>query len=213
MSLDDYVEHIEKLDELTEKISQRFKGFTDGIRVVMLIDRGVMNANKGSKRWINKIITHDHDSWISAVRRLLELQYHILNPDVRMYSCINDRKLDQGIKHFQHLQLDVLPEQKLRFYTKINNTFCSALMKPEQKNSRYFLLDVDIPEAKAQCYIDVYEEINKFIADNGIKNILDYDTKKGRHYIVEPFDMRLTQDLKHITVQKDGLLLLHWIKE
>lgn len=209
MSLDDYVEHIEKLDELTEKISQRFKGFTDGIRVVMLIDRGVMNANKGSKRWINKIITHDHDSWISAVRRLLELQYHILNPDVRMYSCINDRKLDQGIKHFQHLQLDVLPEQKLRFYTKINNTFCSALMKPEQKNSRYFLLDVD-QDDKAVAPV---EEVTLFICKNGIKTIANYPTKNGHHFIVEPFDMRLAQNLQYVTVQKDGLLLLHWIKE
>lgn len=194
-------------EALTKDIANRFKDFTDGIRVIMLIDRGVMNANKGSKRWINKIITHDTETWLRAVNKLLELQYHLNDPDIRLYACVNDRKLDKAIQHFQHLQLDVLPEQKLRFYTKINNTFCSALMKPEQKNSRYFLLDVD-QDHKAVAPV---EEITLFICKNGIKTIANYPTKNGHHFIVEPFDIRLSASLQYVTVQKDGLLLLHWL--
>ena len=37
-----------------EELKLRFALFMDVIRIVMLIDRGVMNNNKGSKRWINK---------------------------------------------------------------------------------------------------------------------------------------------------------------
>lgn len=186
------------------EINQKFVHFRNGIRVLMLIDRGVMNANKGSRRWINKIITTDPKSWLNALERLIELQNNIGNPDVRLYGCMNDRKLDRSINMFRHRELDLQPDDKIKFYSKINNTFCSCLMKPENKLSKYMLLDIDVNDTN---------EVDKFVSDNLIQIILTYPSKNGWHYIVNPFNIMLANGYKTFKVLKDGLLLLNWIDE
>jgi len=185
-----------------DQIQNRFTDFKDGVRVIMLIDRGVQNSNKGSKRWINKIITTNPSEWDKAVDKLYDLQLYLENPDIRMYACINDRKIDKAINHFKHRQLDILPEQKLQFYSKINNSFCSSLMKPENKNSKYMLLDVD---SKNQ------DEIDMFLTDHPIGIKLWYQTKNGWHFIVEPFNVTLADGARTFKVIKDGLLLLNYL--
>lgn len=187
-----------------DEINARFAAFRDGIRVVMLIDRGVMNSNKGSKRWINKIITTNEAEWSDAVERLSDLQDHIGNPAIRMYSCINSRNMELAIKDFKHRQLDVQPDMVSRFYAKINNTFCSSLMKPENKATKYFLLDVD-------SKID--NEVDHLLYDHDVELKLSYPTPNGWHHIVEPFNAKLAEGYKTITLIKDGLLLIRHISE
>lgn len=184
-------------------IQNRFRGFMSGIRVVMLIDRGVMNSNKGSKRWINKIITTSDDEWINAVNRLLEMQYYLNEPDIRLYSCLNDRKLDKAIQMFKHKQIDLLPDMKDRFYSRINDSFCSCLMKPENKASKYFMLDIDTKDLT---------EVEDFVSREKIQVIKDYQTKKGWHYIVSPFNVKVAEMYKSFTVNKDAMMLVHYME-
>ncbi len=185
-------------------ITLKCESFCDGFRVVMLIDRGVQNSNKGSRRWINKIITTNRQEWVSAVSKLLYMQEYIGNPDIRLYSCINDRKIDKAINLFQHRQLDLLSDMKAAFYSRINDSFSSCLMKPENKNSKYFLLDVDSKEQ---------EEVDDFIEQNNIQIKLWYETKNGWHFIVDPFNVTLADGAKTFTVNKDGLMLLHYMDD
>lgn len=185
-----------------EEIKHRFKDFMDGVRVVMLIDRGIMNSNKGSKRWINKIITTNPQEFEDAVSKLLALQEYLGNPDIRLYSCVNDRKLKKAINLFNHKQLDILPEQELYFYSHINNSFCSCLMKPENKNSKYFLLDVDTKDTS---------KVDSFLGLHLINPIFIYPSKSGWHYIVRPFNTSLSHD-GAFAIQKDGLLLLNYLE-
>jgi len=193
--------------ECAEIIFKKFEIFTDGIRVLMLIDRGVMNSNKGSRRWINKIITHDKASFQKALIKLLALQYHLNEPSIRLYSCVNDRKLENAIKRFQHCQLDLTKDNYIKFYTNINDEFCSSLMKPEMRKSKYFLLDVDSKSSIAK--FNTYG----FLVKHKIEKVMSYDTKNGFHVITHPFDVRLAQDQKQMTLQKDGLVLLHYLPE
>lgn len=185
-------------------IQNRFKLFMDGVRVVMLIDRGVMNSNKGSKRWINKIITTNQNEWINAVNVLLGLQKHVGNPDIRLYSCLNDRKLDKSIAMFKHKQIDLLDDMKHRFYSKINDSFASCLMKPENKLSKYFMLDIDSKDTK---------EADKFISDNLLQVVHTYPTKNGWHYILEPFNVMLAKGKKTFSVNKDAMLLIKFLED
>jgi len=176
----------------------------DGVRVVMLIDRGIMNSNKGSKRWINKIITSCKDEFIEATFSLMELQDHIGNPNIRLYSCLNDRKIDKAIALFKHKQIDLQDDMKLKFYCKINNSFASCLMQPENKSSKLFLLDADSKE-------DL--EVERFIESYSIVTRKSYPTKNGWHYIVEPFNVKLAENCKTFEVKKDGLILLRYLEE
>src|SRR3982751_6178303 len=139
-------------------IHNRFKDFNSGVRVMMQIDRGVMNSNKGSRRWINKIITTNEAEWINALNRLIGMQYYLNEPDIRLYACLNDRKIDKAIKMFKHKQIDLNEDMKERFYSRINDAFASCLMKPENKNSKYFLLDID---SKEQFEVDDFVKREK----------------------------------------------------
>lgn len=105
--------------------------FTQGVRVLMLIDRGVQNSNKGSKRWINKIISTNSEEFQSAYDKLIALQNHIGIPDIRLYCSINPRKMKSAIKIFKHKQLDLIEDNEVNFYRRINDSFCSCLMQPE----------------------------------------------------------------------------------
>ncbi len=190
------------LESRQQEIIKRHENFRHGVRVMMLIDRGEQNSNKGSKRWINKIITTDENEWDNALLRLLELQHYLKNPDVRLYACVNSRKLDNAIKLFQHRQIDLQDDMKLKFYSKINNTFASCLMKPENKQTKFFMIDIDTKDPL---------EADKFVSDNMIKIIHSYPSKNGWHYICEPFDVRLSNCYRTFTVLKDGVLLLNYL--
>jgi hypothetical protein len=73
-------------------------------------------------------------------------------------------------------------------------------MKPENKETRLFLLDLDITDT---------QEIELFVAQNAIDVKLKYPTKKGYHYITKPFNVKLAEQLTSVTIQKDGLLLIN----
>src|SRR5690348_10102565 len=77
--------------------------FLEGMRVQMLIDRSIGNTNKGSKRWVNKLISYDSTQFIENCRKLLEQMYYFGNPDIRLYSCVNNRYQTKAINRFQHL--------------------------------------------------------------------------------------------------------------
>lgn len=176
--------------------------FKEGINVLMLIDRGVQNSNKGSKRWINKIITSNPLEWKNAYDTLLELQWHLNNPNIRLYQSMNDRKLDSAIKLFKHNIIDVFPENEINFYMKLNDRFCSCLMKPENKKSKWMLLDIDLKDTT---------EVDQFISDNcdQVEVFYKYETINGWHYIVHPFNVSIADGYTTFEVKKDGLMLLN----
>jgi len=177
--------------------------FKQGINVLMLIDRGIQNSNKGSKRWINKIITDSEENWDKAVQKLIELQAHINEPAVRLYSSINPRSLKKGIKTFQHKQLDLTEDNEATFYRRINDSFCSCLMKPENRDRSLFLLDVDSKDtSEADAFL---------ISNSGIMQYYSYPTPNGWHYIVEPFDLRMCEDAETFEVKRDALMLISWV--
>lgn len=177
--------------------------FKEGIRILMLIDRGVQNSNKGSKRWINKIITSDPIEWDDAFETLKELQDHLCNPSIRMYQSLNDRNYNQSIKDFQHSQLDVPNDNIIQFYRKLNNRFCSCLMKPKNKISKLMLLDIDTDDTL---------ELFMFIQKHLIQVNHHYKTPNGWHYIVEPFNIMMAKDCETFEVKKDALMLIRTIE-
>lgn len=176
--------------------------FMSGVRVLMLIDRGVKNSNKGSKRWINKIITTNAIEWANAYHALTQQMMYLNNSSIRLYQSLNERKFDQSVTMFQHAQLDVLPENRLSFYRNLNDRFCSALMKPENKRSKYMLLDVDSQDTR---------EVDMFVMNHLLEVKRTYQTPNGWHYIVAPFNVLLAKEAQTFEVKKDALMLLKTI--
>lgn len=179
--------------------------FKQGIHILLLINRGIHNSNKGSKRWVNKIIASNPDEWDNAADKLMELQNHINDPDIRLYSSINPRNMDKAIKAFQHKQLDLNKDNENIFYRRINDSFCSCLMQPDNRTSSLFLLDCDAEEAT---------ELNSFTINNReIKMHYMYKTPNGWHAIIDPFNPGLLEGLSTIELKKDALMLINWIEK
>lgn len=193
------------IENISNRIMKEFELFTHGVRVQMLIDRSVSNTNKGSKRWINKLVSTNSEEFKSNIIKLLELQYYLGNTDIRLYSCVNHRNLDKAIKYFKHKQLDIATEEeKIRFYSRINDKFCSALMKPENRGENLFLIDCDDEnnELLNLNLCDLHKD-GKFSGWH-----FRYGTPNGWHFITKPFDPKLLT-APHCEVKKDALMLLN----
>lgn len=187
--------------EIKNNVPIRFK---QDCHVLMLIDRSVGNSNKGSKRWINKIITFNEVEFNIAVENLLALQNHLSDPGIRLYCSLNSRKLKSAILSFKHTIIDIPESYEQKFYGKLNDRFCSALMQPANRDSSLFLLDADTKDVRL---------IDGFFSNNtNIEIIYSYETPNGHHYIVNPFNPNI-QFPKEITLIKDGLVLLNWIEK
>jgi hypothetical protein len=188
-------------------ICNEFSGFTDGVRVQMLIDRGIVNNNKGSRRWVNKLISYDQEGYYKNIVKLLEQQNYLADSNIRLYASVNSRKIESGIRVLHHAIIDLPGDAIVPYYCNIKDNFVSALMKPECRKSKYFLLDIDTQEENEIKFIDIYlSEITE------IKLIKKYKSVKGWHYVTEPFDIRFIEGLKEwVDLKNDALLLLNYI--
>src|SRR5690606_9078332 len=125
------------------------------------------------------------------------------NPEIRLYSSINSRKMKSAIQVFKHKQLDLTDDNEPSFYKRINDSFCSCLMKPECRNGSLFLLDCDSKDTT---------EVNSFLIKNfGIKMHYQYQTPNGWHYITEPFNPVMCENMTTFEIKKDALMLINWI--
>jgi hypothetical protein len=171
--------------------------FMDGVKVLMLIDRGVGSSNKGSRRWINKLISYDRSEFLINLLRLEEQQRVIGDPNVRIYGSINARNPQPAIRDFQVRQVLIQTDEERRhFYKNLNTMFVSCLMKPANRAEKKYLIDMDSKD-KSQVSIirDRYHILHK------------YETPNGWHFICKPFDVRTIIDLPHCEVKKDALMI------
>lgn len=178
--------------------------FHNGVTVLMLIDRTFGNSHKGSRRWVNKLISYDKASFEVNLDKLIKQQDYLQQPNIRLYGALNYRSLDKGIKRFFHTLIDVTPTDVPRFWANINANFVSSIMKPESRVSspKRWLLDID------SDYEDHVEANMRVLAEKGVKFLYKYGTVKGSHCIVEPFNKSEITLPDFIELKQDGLVLL-----
>lgn len=179
--------------------------FTDLFRVQMIIDRGVANSNKGSKRWVNKLVSYNHETFLENCEKLLHQMVYYGNPDWRLYSSVNPRNAEQATKLLiADLVMDIGDDANDRKYLNINSRYISALCVPESRDyvrNQYFLIDVDTHE------VDVAKTIMQSLEDD---TSLIYNTPNGFHILTQKFDTRIIQNIEHVSFKRDGLILLAW---
>lgn len=193
---------IHKADNLAEI----FTDFSDGIRVMFLIQRhkegGEINNTK-----LQKIITTNKEEWYDALVKLLVEQSKSEAP-VRIYASCNERDFKKAVRVFKTEQLDhdyVGENLFQRFYLDIRNNFISCLTRPQQKKTSYFLFDVDNDGNR-----DVVGELLASLGDFQDNIVLQYPTKNGWHIITKPFNYNLITLPSSVELKTDGLMLLAW---
>ena len=128
---------------------------------------------------------------ISVLCNNSSLNYYI-------YLSINPRDIRKGYTEMKKIflqydhdilyNLDVL-DHRLKH---LDNKWYSVLETPACKATRRYLLDIDVKDIPTELY-----EIN-------FKNIVKYESNNGHHWIVDPFDVRLIEDIEFVHVKTDA---------
>lgn len=203
---DGYVE--EQMKYIRERMEVSGHEFTQGLRVQMLINRAVGNTNKGSKRWVNKLISTDTESFYKNCEKLLHQMFYMKNPDVRLYGCINERSTK---KAFESLICDaVLNFNDDNFIRNINNNIISSIMRPANRVQNYWLIDCDTKkQTELRDTIPSQSEL-KHIYDAIPKEVVKfaYQTVNGWHIVTEGFDIRPLSEIPNCEAKRDALMIL-----
>jgi hypothetical protein len=188
-------------EEIMIKILERgYPFYNEGAQVQMLINRAVGNTNKGSKRWVNKLVSFNKEDFTINCFKLIAQMKHIGDPSIRLYGSINARKYIEARKSFSHRLIDKYDDDL--FWKDINSNLISAFMQPENSIKKYYLIDSDDKNN--------FDAISNLIPDDKLKKV--YNTKKGHHFITSGFDIRPLKDIPNVEMHRDGLMIL-WVLE
>ena len=184
-------------------IAEQHEGFTDGCRVLFLIQRHSDGGHTNNSK-LRSYISRNHDEWLIACAKLLQEKAEYPKLPLRIYQSLNARNIEKGIMHFKHAMLDADYydlEQRQGFYLDVRNRIVSALMKPPSAAESFFLYDCDTQD---EVILDTLrQELIKYT-----KIVHEYPSKSGRHIITEPFNPNLAKLPALIEYKKDAMMLL-----
>jgi len=198
------------IEKKLKQIEETFSDFMNGYRLIMLTQRS-KEGGKVNKpdRVATKRISKNKEEFLEIVKKFLEIKEQSDKP-LRIYSSVNKRDIEKGIREFKHRQLDADyydEESRHDFYLDIKNRWISCLMNPSSRAETKFLIDIDDVMRKGKNYdISFIEEHLETIK---VKILLGYDTKNGTHIITEPFNPNLWNS-EFGDIKKDSLLLLDY---
>lgn len=188
-----------------ERLAIRFPQFTEGVRVLFLIQRHSDGGHTNNSK-LRSYVTRDREEWIRALAKLIqEMEFY---PDIplRIYQTINSRNIEKGIKHFKYAMLDAdFYDEDTRkwFYIDVRNRFISSIMKHSNKETSYFLFDCDTQD------IEIMVPFGQKLAE--LTEIVEcYPSKKGFHLITKPFNYTKLERPAEIGFSPDAMMLLKW---
>lgn len=203
MERSEYKNIDERFIREAESIADTHDGFTDGCRVLFLIQRHSDGGHTNNSK-LRAYISRNSDEWIEACGKLLKEKDDYPHLPLRIYQSLNARNIEKGIMHFKHAMLDAdYYDTALRqnFYLDVRNRIVSALMKPPSAATSFFLFDCDTQDEAVLAPFRT--EVGK------LTNIIhEYPSKSGVHIITGPFNPNLITPPKDIELKKDAMMLL-----
>lgn len=193
----------EEIEKTAKDIFDDFKQFTDGFRVLFLIQRHKEGGETNNSH-LRKIVTRNSKEYLNALKELIRDKITSELP-FRVYASLNERDFNKAIHKFKYEQLDAdlfHDEQKQNFYLDVKNRFIGCLMQPSQRASSFFLFDID----KDDDIKDTTAGTLNVIPSEHIVKL--YPTKNGWHLITKPFDYTKVVLPKNCEFKKDALILL-----
>ncbi len=195
-----------QIDIDVDQICEEFDQFTDGCRVMILLERNKDGGhNKEEHRTFKSAISYDKDGFRRNLKELLVLMATNDKP-LRLYLSVNDRNLKKVIRYVKEALLDADyadEEQRETTHKKLLRSPKHFLMQTQNKNSNWFLIDVDNEEGR-----DVMGEALDELVRLEVDELKRYPTKNGWHFVVKPFNLSLWNGPGE--VKKDSMLLLKY---
>lgn len=197
---------IKQLRLRAEQICEDFAEFTDGFRVLMLLQRTKDGgANDEEKRLFDSYTTTNSEEFKEKLFNLL-LQKVVAKVPCRIYLSANPRNPLKVIRYIEeslisaHYADDTCRDS---IYKKLLKKPRHFLMQQTCKDSSLFLIDVDDEPER-----DVLGLALQKVGELGIVERKRYRTKNGWHIVVEPFNLALWDTVGE--VKKDPIILLDY---
>lgn len=197
---------IEHLKEKAKSISKDFNDFTNGTRVLLLLQRTKDGGhNKEEERAFETFTTTNNEEFEKRLFQLLLIKATVPQ-ETRIYLSVNPRKKEKVIRYIEQSLLDAHysdQTQREYIYNKLLKKQRHFLMQQSCRDGNLFIIDIDNEEGK-----DNVGEAIKRIDELGIEEVKRYKTKNGWHFVTKPFN---PNDWKCVgEIKKDGLILLNY---
>lgn len=190
-----------------DEIFEEFADFTDGYRVLMLLQRTKDggSASDEEKRMFESYTTTSPEEFKEKLFNLLLIKASS-NKLLRIYLSANPRNPNKVIRYIEQSLIDAhYADETCRnsLYKKLLKKPRHFLMQQQNKEGSLFIIDVDDEEGK-----DVIGEVLFEMDRLNVVEVKRYRTKSGWHIVVEPFNLELWKHKSE--VKKDPLILLDW---
>jgi len=191
------------VDKKISRIEKEFHLFLDGTRVLFLLRRKKDGGEKADNDFFRKTIVNSKEEFLRELKKMMLLR----EPTMRIYSSLNKRNVEKGIREFKRQQLEADyydTKNKHDFYFRVKDRFISSLMKPSSASESLFLFDCD--ELTNKRIGNAIEEIEEHT-----EVVWHYRTKNGFHIISKPFNPALASNFTFVfEIKKDSLILLDY---
>ncbi len=198
--------YIESLEAKSNAIFDDFIDFSDGCRMLILLERKKDGGhNKEERRTLQTRFTFSPEEYKRAIKEMLLLR--LLNPEARLYASVNSRNIKKVIQQVEtellwcHYSDEV---NRLSTYKKLIKSARHFVMQQTCANDSLFIIDADNIEGR-----DIYAEVLIKCAKLNIDIVKCYKTKNGWHIVTKPFNPNLW-DSSFGEIKKDGLILLDY---
>lgn len=171
------------------------ESFCSGARVLMLCSR-IKDGLDNSRR----ILRISHSS--THFKRQFNDLATLANPGERIYASAGERDLKKAVYELKRRQLEAdYNGQWSDFYETLETRWASCLMAPGSQGPRFWLIDCDEPDQAVKV-------------EGALKSIYDrdfppyrYPTKRGEHFIVQPFNRSLLSPEIDKLIQTNHVML------
>ena len=188
-----------------EEIMKKFEGFTDGVRVLLLLQRNKEGGNnRRDKGSLKRLVSKNQEEFRVCLEKMFAEVERFPDLPLRIYSSVNPRNVEKAIRLFKFEQLEADfydDDSRHNFYYDVRNRWVGVIASGGAKAGSNFLIDLD--DMKRQNVESVMEALKT----RNIEVLMDYPTKHGHHIITKPFN---PNDLPNLDIKTDGMLLLHF---
>lgn len=115
----------------------------------------------------------------------------------RIHKTVNKRSCEKAAKLLMHKLIDNPSSCQ-----QLESLWKTCLLKPESRAERNFLIDFDGKDATP---------MQDHLKKHGVNTIefgKGFFTPNGVHFITKPFDIRILEDFKEVTVHRDGYVFV-----
>jgi hypothetical protein len=176
--------------------------YKNGLRVVFLVKRNkdaggepIQAVDRRTVFVTNNAAEHD---------KLTTYLYANMKEGTRIYSSLDERRFDKAILEFKKMQLaaDESEVQQRVFYDSTTRAWHRSLMQARTRKTKLFLFDADTG-ADA-------EYIAHYLSYYSVPVRHSYDTKNGKHFVTDPFNVGVMPKAAADMAQRNAMLLWAW---